>query len=144
MNWKAEAIKDLKSYPQRKESIENLKERIKVLDEQFKSLHGISAGEPVMGGMSKQEQKWLDNIAERERLNFSLKIAEELVNITEKGLKVLDKRERQVLEGFYLQASYNHIDSLCQKLSIEKSTLYRIKDEALRKFTLAMYGTVEI
>ena len=144
MNWKAEAVRDLKTYPQRKKSIENIKERIEVLDEQFTSLHGISVGEPVMGGMSKQEEKMLDNISERERLNFSLKIAEELVRLTEKGLEVLDKRERQVLEGFYIQESHNHVETLCQRLNIEKSTLYRIKDEALRKFTLAMYGTVEI
>lgn len=144
MNWKAEAVRDLKTYSQRKESVENIQERIKVLDEQFKFLKGISADEPVMGGMSKQEEKWLDNISERERLSFSLKIAEALVELTEKGLDVLDDRERQILEGFYMQRMDNHVEMLCDRFNIEKSSLYRLKDEALKKFTIAMYGTVEI
>lgn len=144
MNWKKSAIDDLRTYPQRKESIENIRERIKVLEEQFTSLHGISTDTPVMGGMSRQEEKMLDNISERERLASSLKIAEDLVKLTEKGLDVLDKRERQVLEGFYFEKSGARIETLCEELHFEKSRLYQIRDIALRKFTIAMYGTVEI
>jgi len=144
MNWRAEAVKDLKSYPQRKESIENIKERIRILDEQFTSLRGVSTSEPVMGGFSRQEEKMLDNISERERLGFSLKVAESLIALTEKGLETLDKKERAVLEGFYIHREDNHIDVLCEKLHFEKSRLYEIKDNALRKFTMAMYGTVDI
>lgn len=144
MNWQAEAARDLKTYSQRKASVENIQERIRVLDEQFKSLKGISADEPVMGGMSKQEEKWLDNISERERLNFSLKIAAAFVELTEKGLDVLDNREREILEGFYIQKIENHVEKLCEKMHIEKTRLYELKDNALKKFTIAMYGTVEI
>ena len=144
MNWKTEAVKDLKSYPQRKESIENIKERIKILDEQFTSLRGVSTSEPVMGGFSRLEEKMLDNISERERLGFSLKVAEALVELTEKGLETLDKKERAVLEGFYIHREDNHIDVLCEKLHFEKTRLYEIKDNALRKFTMAIYGTVDI
>ncbi len=144
MNWKKEACNDLRTYPQRKESIENIRERIKVLEEQFTSLHGISTDTPVMGGMSRQEEKMLDNISERERLASSLKIAEDLVKLTEKGLDTLDKRERQVLEGFYFERSENNVERLCHQLNVEKSTLYRIKDSALVKFTRALYGVVEI
>ena len=144
MNWKAEATRDLKSYPQRKQAVDNLKERIKILEEQFVSLKGVSVGEPVRGGLSKQEQKWLDNISERERLGFSLKIAEELVRLTEKGLEVLTERERKVLEGFYINPQENHVDLLCEELHFEKTRLYEIKDVALKKFTIAMYGTIEI
>lgn len=144
MNWKSEATRDLKTYPQRKESVENIKEKIRILDEQFKSLRGISAGEPVMGGASKQEDKWLDNISERERLSFSLKIAEALVELTEKGLDVLDDRERQILEDFYMKRVENHVEKLCERFHLEKTRLYELKDCALKKFTIAMYGTVEI
>ena len=144
MNWKMEAIRELKSYPQRKKSIENVKERIKMLEEQYTSLRGVSTSEPVMGGFSKQEEKMLDNISERERLKITLKIAQELNKLTEKGLEALNERERKVINGFYISECHNHVEMLCQNMNIEKSTLYRIKDEALRKFTLAMYGTVEI
>ena len=144
MNWKAEAVRDLKSYPQRKKSVDNIKERIKILDEQLTSLKGISSDEPVMGGFSRQEERWLDNISERERLNFSLKIVQNLVDLTEKGLSVLDSRELEILKGFYIEQRQNRVEGLCHELHFEKSRLYQIKDEAIRKFTIAMYGTVEI
>lgn len=144
LNWKKEAINDLRTYLQRKESVENIRERIEILEEQFVSLKGLSTDTPVKGGMSRQEEKMLDNISERERLASSLKIAEELVKLTEKGLDVLEKRERQVLEGFYFERSDNHVEKLCERFHLEKTRLYEIKDNALRKFTIAMYGTVEI
>lgn len=144
MNWKKEAANDLKSYPQRKKSLVNIRDRIKLLEEQFTSLKGISMDTPVMGGMSRQEEKMLNNISERECLTFSLKITEGLVELTEKGLAVLEKRERQVLEGFFFEKSDNNVERLCEKFHLEKTRLYEIKDIALRKFTLAMYGTVEI
>ena len=144
MNWRKEAANDLRTYPERKAAIENIRERIEVLEEQFTSLKGISTDTPVMGGMSRQEEKMLDNISEREKLSSSLKITEDLVKLTEKGLEVLEKRERQVLEGFYFERSENNVERLCEKFHLEKTRLYEIKDIALRKFTIAMYGTVEI
>lgn len=122
----------------------NIRERINVLEEQFVSLKGISTDTPVMGGMSRQEEKMLNNISERECLEFSLKITERLVELTEKGLEVLEKRERQILEGFFFERSENNVERMCERFYLEKSRLYEIKDIALRKFTIAMYGTVEI
>ena len=144
MNWRKKAANDLRTYPERKAAIENIRERIEILEEQFTSLKGISTDTPVMGGMSRQEEKMLDNISEREKLSSSLKIAENLVKLTEKGLDVLEKRERQVLEGFYFERSENNVERLCRELNVEKSTLYRIKDSALVKFTRASYGVVEL
>lgn len=144
MNWKKEAANDLKSYPQRKKSLTNIRERINLLEEQFVSLKGISTDTPVMGGMSRQEEKMLNNISERECLEFSLKITERLVELTEKGLEVLEKRERQILEGFFFEKTDNNVERMCEKFYLEKTRLYEIKDIALRKFTIAMYGTVEI
>lgn len=144
MNWKAEAIKDLKTYPQRLKAKDNLKERMMILEEQFVSLKGVSTSEPVKGGLSRQEEKMLDNIAERQRLEFSLKVVESLVELTEKGLGELDDKERKVLDGFYIKPMDNHVNVLCEQMHFEKSRLYEIKDNALRKFTIAMYGTVEI
>ncbi|MBO5089464.1 MAG: hypothetical protein J6C27_00925 [Clostridia bacterium] len=144
MNWKAEAIKDLKTYPQRLKAKGNLKERMMILEEQFVSLRGISTSEPVKGGLSRQEEKMLDNIAERQRLEFSLKVVESLVELTEKGLAELDTKERKVLEGFYIHPKDNHVNSICEEMHFEKTRLYEIRNDALRKFTIAMYGTVEI
>ena len=144
MNWKNEAINDLTTYKGRKQAAENIKERIKILGEQFVSLKSVTPNEKVMGGKSRREEKILDNISERQRLEMNLSIVESFIQLTEKGLSFLDKREKDVLEGFYFEQTDNHINTLCRRFNFEKSTLYRIKDEALRKFTIAMYGAVDI
>ena len=144
MNWKKEAANDLRTYPQRKAACENIRERIQILDEQFKSLKGVSTDTPVKGGMSRQEEKLLDNIYEREKLEFSLKVAEALVELTEKGLEKLNETEKAVLEGFYFEKLENRVERLCERFSVEKSTLYRMKDSALEKFTRSEYGIVEL
>lgn len=144
MNWKKEAANDLRTYPQRRESVINTQERIKILEEQYVSLKGISTDTPVMGGMSRQEEKMLDNIAERERLTESLKIAKKLVELTEKGLSVLDERERKIIKGFYFDKTDNNVERMCAEFHLEKTRLYELREIALKKFTIAMYGTVEI
>ena len=32
------------------------------------------------------------------------------------------------------------MDRLCQELGVEEAAVYRLKNKALRRFTLAMYG----
>lgn len=41
MNWKKEAANDLRTYLQRKQACDNIRERIKILYEQFVSLKGM-------------------------------------------------------------------------------------------------------
>ena len=50
MNWRKEAVNDLKNHQYRKEGLDNLEERIRLLDAQLTSLRGISVSEPVAGG----------------------------------------------------------------------------------------------
>lgn len=144
MNWKNEAIRDLKTYGQRKKAVEGLKERIRLAEEKLTGLKGISTEAPVKGGLSRQEERWLEGISEKERLSFSLKITEALIRLTDEGLSVLNARERLVLEEFYINPRENHVERLCRELNYEKSRVYQIKDSAVTKFTLAMYGTVEL
>lgn len=35
------------------------------------------------------------------------------------------------------------MDRLCEELGLEKATVYRRRDAALRHFTLALYGVTE-
>lgn len=144
MNWKNEAIGELEGYVQRKNAIESIKLKIKLLDQQMVALKGIYKDEAVMGGKSYQEERWLQNISERQKLEFTLKIVEMMVALVEKGLSVLSIREKRVLEGFYIEQEQKTVEQLCREFAIEKSQLYRTKDKALKKFTKAMYGVVEI
>ena len=144
MNWQKEAVNDLKSYAARKMSIDNMAEKINELEQRAIRLGGISNDTPVLGGSSKQEEALINNIAERERLAQAIDAAQKLINIIDRGLSVLDPEERKVLDGFYINRSSRYLDKLCDELHCEKSTVYRIKEKALYKFTVAMYGVVDL
>ena len=144
MNWQKEAVNDLKSYIARKQSVESLKERILDLERRSVKLGGTSNSTPVQGGGNRNEEALVNNIAERERLNMALTAAQKLVDIIEKGLAVLTSEERLVLEKFYIDRPTMYLDRLCDELHCEQATVYRIKDRALYKFTVAMYGVIDL
>jgi hypothetical protein len=35
------------------------------------------------------------------------------------------------------------LEELCEKMQVEKSSIYRKRDKALERFTLALYGALE-
>ena len=144
MNWKTESTKELKIYSIRKESLKSIKERIKILEALSVSLKGISTDTPVMGGMSRQEEKLLNNIVERGNLLESFKVTARYVALTEKGLSALDERELEIIDGFYFSKTDNNVERMCAEFHLEKTRLYELREIALKKFTIAMYGTVEI
>jgi ArpU family phage transcriptional regulator len=94
----------------------------------------------VQGGGSRIEDRMLSNIVERERLAHTYRAAKRLVELTERGLDGLDERERLVLERFYITPAKNAVPRLSEELFVEKSQVYRIKDDALYKFTICQYG----
>ena len=73
----------------------------------------------------------------------SLKDVSRAIDRVNRGLGVLDEREQKILNSFYIHRMPGYIDKLTEELFCEKSTIYRIKDEALYKFTIAMYGVVD-
>ena len=144
MNWKKEAENDLKNLEARRAAVENMAEKIEILEDKYVSMKGLSNDTPVMGGQSQMEFHLINNIVERERLKNNISVVRRLIEMTEKGLAGLDERQRMVLDGFFIHRASDYIDRLCSALYIEKSQLYRIKDEAIYRFTLTMYGIVDL
>ena len=48
------------------------------------------------------------------------------------------------VNGGGIHPAQGNVDRLCEELGIEKAMVYRRKEFALRKFTIALYGAVEI
>lgn len=59
------------------------------------------------------------------------------------GLSVLDPVERKMLERFYLVGGRRAADDLAAEYNADVKTIYRWTDQALRKFTIALYGCTE-
>ena len=144
MKWSDCAIQDLRKYKYLKASLENIPERMEALRCRLESVKGSATDKvPVKGGFSRYEDNLLEIILEKERMIFLYMANKTLLGLIERGLDSLDKTERLVLDRFYIDRPKNHVEKLMEELNYEKSRVYEIKNQALYKFTIAMYGIVE-
>ena len=144
MKWSDCAIQDLRKYKYLKASMESIPERMEALCCRFESAKGAATDKvPVKGGLSRYEDNLIDIIVEKERLKYLYRANKTLLDLIERGLDSLDKTERLVLDRFYIDRPKGHVEKLMEELNYEKSRVYEIKDQALYKFTIAMYGIVE-
>lgn len=145
MNWQKMSIDRLKEYEARQSSLILIPEQIRTLEMNLSAIRAARTdGTPVKESGNKREDALINNIVKRQELEQNLKIAEREAEITAQGLAVLTAEERQVLYKFYISRPKNHVEKLCEELNFEKTRVYEIKDIALRKFTRAVYGVVEI
>ena len=144
MNWKREAIDKLKNYEARREALENIPKEIKRLESAYAGIRSATTdGTPVSGGSNTREDSMLSNIVHRDELKRRLREARLWVAQVDKALAVLDDEERLVLDRFYIHRAKGNVGELCERLNVEQATVYRKRDSALRRFTIALYGVTE-
>lgn len=74
---------------------------------------------------------------EQHRVARLEKITEENLRFTEDVeacLNSMPPREKEVLWQFYVDRGFDYIGSLCEKLGVERTQVYRIKDRAVLTF----------
>lgn len=106
------------------------------MEQALSQLPMVIASYRCMG--SKGEK--LDAMAKKTTLRQRLGAVEQWLKLTDKGLRVLTPEERLVLQMLYIAPQKGNIQRLCGLLECEQSTVYRRRDKALEKFTVAMYG----
>ena len=144
MNWKREAVDKLKNYEARREALENIPKEIKRLESAYAGIRSATTdGTPVSGGGNTREDSMLSNIVHRDELKRRLREARLWVAQVDKALAVLDDEERLVLDRFYIHQAKGNVGELCERLNVEQATVYRKRDSALRRFTIALYGVTE-
>lgn len=145
MNWKFEAIDKLKQYEAKKHALNAIPEEIDRLEAAMQSIRSATSdGTPVKGGGSGREDAYLSNIVRREELGRSLDQAQKWVDFVNAGLSFIAEDERMILDRFYINPAKGNVDRLCMELGCEQATVYRRREQALRSFTLALYGCMEI
>ena len=55
-------------------------------------------------------------------------------------LSLLNDREMAVIHHFYIERTWDYIEILNEKLGVERSQIYRIKDRAMTKLCLGYFG----
>lgn len=144
MKWTGCAMQDLRDYRALRESKKNLSDKIQTLNLKMQSTKGfVTDSTPVKGGGNKTTDSILDSIVERDRLMENYKIVARRVEAIDRGLNALSQKEKLVLDTFYINRPDDYISRLMEILHCERSTVYREKDEALRIFTISMYGLID-
>lgn len=145
MNWKYEAIDKLKHYEAKKKAVQSIPDEIRSLEREMAGIRSAAAdGSPVRGGGSGREDALLSWIVRKNELELSLKLAMGWVQRVDGALDVLGEDERLVLDRFYIKPAKGNVEWLCQELGVEKTTVYRRREDALYRFTIALYGCTEI
>lgn len=143
MIWKNEAVSRLKAYQAKKLALENIPMEIQ---QQVLALSSIRSADPdsaPVRGNSTREDAMLNNMVYRSELEESFLRTRLWVDATDRALGVLNQEERILLERFFIYAEPKAADRLAGDLHMDVKTVYRRKDEALRKFTIALYGMAE-
>ena len=143
--WKFKAIDKLKGYAAQKAALTSLPEDIARLESEAYSIKSATAdGTPVKGGGSGREDRLLSNIVQREEHKMMLERAQKSVSGIERGLAVLDKDERKILERMYIYPEVGAVQRIMDDLCLaETSSAYKRINKALLRFTVAMYGGTE-
>ena len=144
MNWLSESISDLRLYGQRKRFLENVDSQLIWLENDFTALKGCATdSEAVEGGASRSEDHLLNNIIKRDKLRQNKELAEKFVQTIERTLYLLPRQQQEILAEFFIDRSKGHIERLMEKYHVEQSMVYKLKNEALRNFTLLKSGYIE-
>lgn len=144
MNWKQEAVEKLRRYDSMRRAVINIPEEISRLKGEYSAI-GTPALERIAASQDprRREDRMMDNIVCRQELQWSLEQARQWMETVSRALGVLDPEERFVLHQLYMYPQTGGVEQICEKLGVEKTSVYRRRDKALQKFTIAMYGAAE-
>ncbi len=142
MNWKNEAIDRLSRYTAMSQAVENIPLELRRLEQNSTGLRGRRTDTVrVASSPSRQEDILIGNLIKREELTRSFENAKAWVKTTDKALSALTSEEQSILQRMYIHPQKGVVNLLCSELGVEQSSIYRKRDQALYRFTIALYGT---
>ncbi len=144
MDWKKEAAEKLKALEAKRTALKNIPLERKRLESVMEGIRSAGVdGMPVKNGTNRREDRLLGCIMALDELKRTQAQTQEWVDMVSAALSVLTKEEQTVLDRLFICPLNGNLDRLCDELGMERATVYRRRDAALRKFTLAMYGCME-
>lgn len=139
INWKKEAIEELKRLEDLKESIHHLNERIELTQNQLYNISAVQIGERV-GGSGDGDDVRLSKMVELEELKARKLITEKRVQLLQDCLDKLSEEQRLILNRFYIRHTSDYIEELEEVLYKSRTQIYQEKDRALRRLVRLLYG----
>lgn len=140
MDWKREAAGKLRDYADRKAGLERARAELRRTENEMRRVRSARMDGSEKGGMSSREDALINAIVRKGELERLVQGTGDWLRPVEEALADLSDEERKVLDGFFIHRSYGAAVRLCGELGLEKSAVYDLKDKALRRFTLRLYG----
>ena len=139
--WRKQAESDLKIYEASKQALINIPDQIKELEEKLTSIRSQSADNvSVKGGGGSRDDAYLNNIVARDRLKANLEDSRRFVSRVSNAMSILTEDEKELLRRFYMIPEKGAAYNMAAEKHVDHKTVYRWKDDALDRFTIAMYG----
>ena len=144
MNWKSEAMEKLRRYDAMRAASCNIPKELRRLQIAACATKGASTdATPVKNGGNRREELLMDNLVQRQELQWTLDQTKCWLDVTERALKALTREERLILQRLYICPEKGAVERLCEELGLEQSSVYRRRDRALQRFAIALYGFPE-
>ncbi len=137
MNWRNEAIEKLGKLTHMRTSLEGLPLEINRLAEEIRRL--CTQCQQDAAWDKDKENLLLCSLLRHGELCSVYDQAKCWVQFVERGLESLEPTQRQLLEKLFVQPVPARVEQLCRELAVERSSVYRYREKALRSFTLALY-----
>ena len=144
MNWKNEAMERLRKYDAMCLAADNIPREIRRLEEEATAIRSARTdGNYIQANGSRREEVLLENMMRRQELHWQLDQTQAWLISMNKAIGVLTPEEKLVLRRLYIYPEKGSLERLCGELGVEQSSIYRKRDKALYRFTLALYGGME-
>lgn len=140
--WQRLTIELLREINIKRKALSNIQERLSYLKDEMERVKGpVLNTTPVQGGaLNKEEERRLNNIALRAEMTLNAKELEREIENFDKAWQCLTELERIVLTVFFVEQQRDCVKRLSDQLGCEKSKIYYLRNDALYKMTLFLYG----
>lgn len=142
MDWKIEATDKLKQYEAKRQSLQIIPLEIAQIESTMTGIRSARTDSIAIrnSGGNARENMMLSCIVRKEELRRNIEQTELWVQAVTAALDMLNDDERKILDRMYIHREKKAADRLAEELFVDLKTIYRWKDDALRKFTIALYG----
>lgn len=145
IDWKYTAREKLRDYGLRLNAIKSIPQEIEALRLQAENIKVTDFDhDRVQGGEGGREDMLLSNIQKRGELERMLELAKNQVVLAESAISVLTEDERRLLDLMYIHPQKDKMERIMDEFGLlDKRSVYRRLDNALKRFTVAYYSVSE-
>lgn len=145
MDYIREAIEYLKSYKDTQMSIINLREEITKLDAELKGSAITYTDMPGGGGIIPADDIMLNKIYRKSQAEKQLKESAATIRRIDRILKDLnsdnnEKHGDMLRKSFIARLSNKDIDELADEFGYSRRQFYRVREKALKRFAIQLFG----